>query len=368
MKKILVHVGPPKSGTSAIQKWLSHHRRLLADQGFYYPEHGVDENGISSGNVLNIFAAQSDNSLHLDEQKIESLLNEFEQSSCHTLVLSSEFFFKQMAVLNDTFPNATFLAYLRFPLDVAESSYNQGIKRHGETRALGLPARPRSYQLEILESHIKKIGSERFILRPYHRDCFVNQSLICDFLHHIGLVLHKEVLASMTDEQVNTSYTLEALEFKRWLNQFDIEPVQQQLDGFLQGLRHGRSAFSLIPPAKFSLYKEAFVENLGDFCHRYEVSDGERFIKLCENLKQKEFVKQEIDDVRFEEVFVYLLKKKPGLIPFLTKLFADATEADVEKYPHRLIIVNKLLSGSLKYWYLQYKVTNGIKGLLRRFI
>ncbi|MEG3766281.1 hypothetical protein [Alteromonas sp. 14N.309.X.WAT.G.H12] len=365
MKKLIIHVGPPKSGTSAIQKWLSENRDLLVQQGFFYPKHNVDDNGVSSGNVFEVFEEQKDKSLTISTRKVDALFDVFRQSGCHTLLLSSEFFFRQINVLSDAFPQAVFLAYLRFPLDVIESSYNQGIKRHGETRALGLPAKPRSYQLETLEKNVSSLGEERFILLPYHRECFVKQNLVCDFLHNIGIDLTPQLLARINNDFVNTSYTLESLEFKRWLNQFDIEPIQHQLDGFLQSLRVGKTSYSLIPPKRFATYQVAFVDKLTDFCQKYSVTGGDKFISLCQNLRQKEYMKQEIDDERFQEILIYFVKNRPDSFRFLQKLFYEESSSDVEKYPQRVEMVNQLLSGQLKYAYFRHKLLNDLRKLFK---
>ncbi len=55
MINIIIHIGPPKTGTSAIQKWLKDHTDDLKQCGVYYPEHLEDSNGVSSGNLLSIF-------------------------------------------------------------------------------------------------------------------------------------------------------------------------------------------------------------------------------------------------------------------------------------------------------------------------
>lgn len=52
MKSILIHAGPGKTGSSALQKFLHSHRNELAAQGVLYPEHQLDANGISSGHIF----------------------------------------------------------------------------------------------------------------------------------------------------------------------------------------------------------------------------------------------------------------------------------------------------------------------------
>ena len=53
-KTIFIHVGPPKTGTSAIQNWFSKNADMLRTKGLFYPEHALDPNGVSSGNLSSI--------------------------------------------------------------------------------------------------------------------------------------------------------------------------------------------------------------------------------------------------------------------------------------------------------------------------
>jgi hypothetical protein len=48
---VVFHIGAPKTGASAIQKFLLENRQALKSLGFYYPEHALDENGVSGGHT-----------------------------------------------------------------------------------------------------------------------------------------------------------------------------------------------------------------------------------------------------------------------------------------------------------------------------
>ena len=92
--KVIIHLGPPKTGSSAIQNWLLQNRNeLLAKEGIFYPSHTVDSNGISSGNVEAVFERSEDRSLTFSAEKLEQCLIDATKAGAHTLLLSSEFFF-----------------------------------------------------------------------------------------------------------------------------------------------------------------------------------------------------------------------------------------------------------------------------------
>ncbi|MFT5824281.1 MAG: hypothetical protein ACI8ZM_005547, partial [Crocinitomix sp.] len=247
--KVYIHIGPPKTATSAIQNWLQNNRDLLLNQGFFYPEHSVDENGVSSGNVLDVFDRNEDTKLVISDKKVKQLLRDCKKNKCDTLLLSSEFFFFQVSELLEIFPHAQLIVYLRFPLDVIESSYNQAVKRHDETKPFSLPKEPNAYHLKFIEKMFAKHGTANFTIRFYEKSMFCNGDIISDFNSILGI--ENDLSAS---DIINSSYTFEALELKRWLNTFLPVEYQQRVDSFLQSYNHGADSYSLIKPKQYDYY------------------------------------------------------------------------------------------------------------------
>lgn len=340
MNNVFIHIGPPKSGTSAIQKWLNEHREYLLTNGVYYPEHEIDENGVSSGNLLSLFS-QDEGDFVIDKNKVTDTLEHFRASGAEKLLLSSEFFFKRMEQLAEYIPNAIFVGYLRFPLEVAESSYNQGVKRHAQVNAFGLPATPRAYQLEILSKLINKIGKGRFILRPYNQVCFKGNSILADFLSLFDI----EPI-NVSNKKVNTSYTLEGLEFKRWFNQFNLGSLQEDMDRFLQREQSGTQSYSFVPPKIFEAFKSEFVEQMRTFCEENGVENSAMFIQQCEQSEQKPKLKQFINTDTFKYMLSSFLEQ-PGVLNKMVTLYEnDWKYQQVEKSPERLAVVKDMLPWS----------------------
>ena len=50
-KQIIVHAGPAKTGTSALQYYLLKNKDKLEEHGFLYPTHPLDENNIWNGHA-----------------------------------------------------------------------------------------------------------------------------------------------------------------------------------------------------------------------------------------------------------------------------------------------------------------------------
>ena len=88
--EIFIHVGPPKTGTSFIQQWCSRHREWLLIKGVYYPEHHLDNNLISSGNLLSLFELKNDDDLTFSIKKLEVLKKEATELKAKKHLFSSE--------------------------------------------------------------------------------------------------------------------------------------------------------------------------------------------------------------------------------------------------------------------------------------
>jgi hypothetical protein len=292
-------VGPPKTGSSVIQHWLCVNSDLLLKQGVYYPTHSFDVNGVSSGNVLSLFDRDSNQTLHFNSNKKQKLLQKTVELGAKTLILSSEFFFSQMDFLLEEFPDAKIIAYIRFPLEDIESSYNQSVKRHYQVRPFGLGTTPAATAITKLSNVINSFGENRFVLRCFSPTFFIGQDLVNDLLIVIGFKSDKSIKSS----RVNESYCFEAMEFKRWLNQFDIAPIHTKVDNFLQQYEHGQRRFSLLNNERYDFYRKYFVEKLTLFFDQVKVENSDLFLKELENKKSKPYIKQEIDIDSFVKVF-----------------------------------------------------------------
>ena len=84
-KEIFLHIGFPKTGTSAIQKFLSTNKKTFENAGVLYPNSGLTE---YAGHVGLARAAQMK-----ALKPFEILMSEIESSPCQTVVISSEYFF-----------------------------------------------------------------------------------------------------------------------------------------------------------------------------------------------------------------------------------------------------------------------------------
>lgn len=297
-KKVFIHIGPPKTGTSAIQNYCNAHRKLLESQGILYPEHSIDANGISSGNLYSVFDQTASGELAVNTQKVKELMKAFHDSDTNILLLSSEFFFHRLGDIKVHFKDATFIAYVRSPIDYFESSYNQTIKRHGNTKPIKIANDLKFNILNQLEIWVEKFGSEKFLMRAYAKSLFPDGDIITDFLSIFGVEKSHRYVHSY----INPSYSFEALEFKRWLNQFDLEDTTQIIDFILQSFEGSENRFSLIPPRDFQRYKVQVIEYLKALSVRQKVSNIEGLIEVVGEGVQNRFVEQSLTFKQFDSV------------------------------------------------------------------
>jgi len=321
--QIYIHIGPPKSGTSAIQNWCARHQQTLLENSVYYPSHTVDENGISSGNLRSLFSKDSSGSLVFKQSKLLKEIKYAKGIGAKIIVFSSEFFFKQAELLIDAIPDAKFIAYIRFGLEQFESSYNQGVKRHGRTGELSIPDHPRSQTLIKLQKISERCGNNsRMILRGYGDPVFSGGNIITDFLSSFEEVdlRHIEV---KKEERINSSYSHEGLQFKRWFNQFDLGSLQRSLDTFLQMQGRGAESYSLMDAEKFDSAKASYQNQLNAFCKSYSVNNAEKLLNQCAMKKIGKVRLQHISLEVFSSLISSFIKKDKRNLSYLIEFLSQ---------------------------------------------
>lgn len=310
MEQVIIHAGHGKTGSSAIQKFLNDNRKLLWQEGIWYPEHTVEKSGISSGNHEVLLSRDATGAYQVSPSKVQKLLRQLETASANILVLSSEVFFIHLKDLAAAIPKASFIVYLRDPLSYAESGYNQAVKRGQEKLPFTLDEKPSFGIIHHLDELLNTVIADKINLRYYHRDCFAGGSLISDFLEATGLKLE----AIDLQEKVNPSYSFEALELKRFLNFFPLpQATSYLLDKSLQVYRGGAGSYSLIAPSDYEQFKMINLQGLRDFFQKHPFPGSAEYLKKLEKTEQKSYHSQPARENDLKDVVQYLRKDKPML-------------------------------------------------------
>lgn len=236
MSKILyMHIGQPKTGTSALQAFLSMNRELLREKGVYYPvldgDYAVREKkGAMSGNAVNLrkLACPLE---QFDKVKLE-YVRQIEELLAHDdkILLSSEGMWwgnyaqkvcgNLKALLGDRVVMKV-IVYLRRQDDEMESIWNQEVKTFLYTKNCQTYVKEHicDYDYDTRLSAIAEvIGKENMIVKIYDGGRFTNGNYIFeDFLSVFGIDdIHD---FKKQQFQINPSMGKNVIEIKRILNQ-----------------------------------------------------------------------------------------------------------------------------------------------------
>lgn len=261
-KKIILHVGPDKTGSTSIQFSLNRSRDLLLNNGVFYPpcppcriNHGVLGSYFTSESNL---LEYNDND-NLDEHELivardraylRTIENSFCETQADTLVLSYEGFvhltedaLKKMKQFLEKYCDVfEIVFYVRAPLSYAISSMSQHVKTarrackdHGDVSIV-------NYKV-LLGKLCRCFGKDRINVRLFSKDSLPNGNVILDFLSLLNLstIIEKKVVANGRNRSFSLSH--EALLIG--------DKMIELLDGYLSPFEfnHERHIGSVFLPA-----------------------------------------------------------------------------------------------------------------------
>jgi len=208
-RKLILHVGPDKTGSTAIQKNLDGNRETLLKQGVFYPEGNTTTGGTHRHHVLGSCFTQRENLFDYNaafnrEQHLELILerdnnyltyltNELNTVEAEVLVLSCEGF----AYLTETACRGLqqFLSaycdeievvfYVRAPLSYAISRCSQQVKQ-GKNGFVDLDTAHMPFKT-ILQKFADVYGKENLNLRMFDRTKLIEGDVVLDFLSLLAI-------------------------------------------------------------------------------------------------------------------------------------------------------------------------------------
>lgn len=236
--KLILHIGTPKTGTSAVQQFLHRNQRTLMEYGFHYatPRHG-SEHANDVANALSIG----------DSRAVQAFLarhvKSARRSGAGTVLISSENFYAKnvlvamqrqqvlpnalerdrtfvktlRALLPDGIATCRIVCYFRRPDRYAESLYNQHVKRgiidrtFDEFLALIEPA---LFYDTCMRSWANVFDRRNCTVRVYDT---VKTDVVSDFAANV-LGIQDVAQFSHVHNQRNERVSRELLEFKRQKN------------------------------------------------------------------------------------------------------------------------------------------------------
>lgn len=199
-KEVFLHIGIPKTGTSAIQKYMFDSRHELINKSFLYPNSGIL--GIAHYDISTAFREiDNDNKTKKHHQILENLISEINKTLCTKVLISSEAFVKVKNIKNikDWLGkySVKILIYLRRHDHWWQSMYSQAAKQVVNPPwpidiqgyldySLNNPNLRYSNYSYFVDSWSNIFGKENVIVRVYEKEQNIG-GIIPDFLDAIGV-------------------------------------------------------------------------------------------------------------------------------------------------------------------------------------
>tara|TARA_R110001583_G_scaffold25810_2_gene93437 strand:- start:187 stop:1374 length:1188 start_codon:yes stop_codon:yes gene_type:complete len=269
---VVIHIGAPKTGSSAIQRFLLENRSELKKNGYYYPLHGLDPNGISGGHSEFGTAISKGQTDRAREIFVEHLA--VAQTKNLTLLISAESLYrfpKQLkAIIGDT--HCKIISLFRDPLESIYSTYHQNIKRHYSVTPIEVFCKSILKQNCALTSGfifndwIKEFSEKNVLIIGFDMNFFEANPIEYFFINILGIDKKSTYLFKKVTKKTNQGYADTALNLKRMLNNIldkNEDKLNEKIDFFLQAYSDKsdvpkKQLQDLIPPELYSYLADKF--------------------------------------------------------------------------------------------------------------
>lgn len=239
-KKLYLHIGSGKTGTSSLQSFLSNNRDWLRDRGYLVPESEFNSHHPLAFSIINAFTGHKRALQRPFKGDYKTLWDRFHKetssSDCPRVIISSEIFpnlyrpesrSQSLAMMRwlgraledfDVFV----VCYLRALDKHVKSEYKFSVRASKNTSALAehlsnkiASSAPITGPTAYLDLFAEQFGIDHLILRQYDRRTLVNGDIVDDFLDLVGLPAQDGQAGARTN---NPSLPTELVDMKRTFN------------------------------------------------------------------------------------------------------------------------------------------------------
>lgn len=301
MKTLYLHIGTPKTGTTAIQDFCGYNHDVLCEKGVYYPHQFIRKRkGYPHHNIFPA-ALRREYKLHGADilvktpfdtfiQRLKTELSTIDQSK--NVLISAECFttltYSKIAMerlfngIKSLAENIKIIVYLRRQDIAFQSWYAQEIKRIFCTEKYitldsvdSVPEIGNGYD-RLCDTWAEIYGKENIIVHSYERQQFPNGDIITDFLNILGV--EKDSDFKELPVVSNPSLPRDFLEYKRLINLLygtDVSCGRNFLPERMYPKSKEKSAFDdqLLPPSRCLEIIERFQSGNAYVAHEYMKRD-----------------------------------------------------------------------------------------------
>lgn len=249
---LLIHIGMPKTGTTALQNFMLNNNDKLEKYGWCYPILSGNSNMDdlerwelkTVGNGYKMYDALIESHNVSEWDKGMNILLKFLKN--RNVILSTEYIYEHgteefIENVKNSHGNIKVVVYLRRQDRVIESRYNQYIKSGVECERFQkfldseyIPDGLLDFLLK-LDSISRVIGKENLIVRVYEKQQLIGNDIITDFLSVLGVPLSSKDLEWKKSERINDSLEGNYLEINRLMNSV------RSVDGILESVNRAWS-------------------------------------------------------------------------------------------------------------------------------
>ncbi|MEZ6014268.1 MAG: hypothetical protein R3F49_04090 [Planctomycetota bacterium] len=236
-RELVLHIGAPKTGTTATQRFFTEAAPALAQRGVLYPDvclrgYGHHDLAFLIGGGYPAWATPQARDLESLAVDLDAAL----MSDAPQVILSSEDFFLQpdpaaLKALLERSPSGRrtrVLVHVRRQDHMALSWYNQAVKAQGFTGTFAECERETAHLWDYaaqLEAWAAAFGADALIVRVYERGALVADDIVLDVL--AALEIDAAGLARVA-APVNTRLVRDILEFQRQVNRLPLSREQKR--------------------------------------------------------------------------------------------------------------------------------------------
>jgi hypothetical protein len=392
-KKVIVHIGTRKTGTSSIQKTLGENRVELIKHNIYYPS-------LKPFNHISIFTpifldapekygalikrgvTSNREALKACARLQSKWINEFNKCECDNFIISAESLTSPVFALNavrrlkefleEYFEEIVIVVYFRHYNSFINSQVQQVIKNGHGSKSIGTILNqyldnPNSeiFYSNNIKNWVEVFGYDHLIIKPFDIESFRSNSLVEDFLYAAGLNTDG---IDIQEYKINESLGKNSIAFLERLNQ-KYPALKNNMLNPERGLNPRFipvKPFQDCPDEKFALnlnYTEEQAKNLNkeidyvnqffddEFKFKYLESDSKEnvypsaddipvafFVELINNYNKRleEFINKEKEEPKTIKIYLIASKQKhivvKNLLRYIKYRFFGLKGFDKEYY------------------------------------
>jgi len=262
MKKLFIHSGFHKTGTTYIQEFLKRNRDALSAHVYYYLDDAYRDTPYAN-HTLAISARNADHpEIYIPESRDEvwkRFAEAITSSHSDTILISSEVFLEgvDLAFARKTLRRfeSTFVFYVRRQDEYFESAYCENIKQGSSDTVKDFFEKAKSGGFDLFSQILafeKAVPEARIIVREYNRSLFPAGDIVRDLLDAIGIELPEPEWERLEKVgAVNQRLPTEYVEIMRRFNMLPVSHAEKiAFRNYLLTLQGREPALSELPPLR----------------------------------------------------------------------------------------------------------------------